>query len=303
VPWVLLLPKTLHDTDPAIFISEVDDKYVVSLSELNGVYFTSSYDEERTSDELKELVKTLSVYNRKAPIKRIFTLNSRIDMEEHYKVLPVLANGDNQLAEGFEVHELYLKVLEHHPDVLNSQVNLLNLLPLPEPADKTKVLVPAAAAMFIISLFVGGYFLIFQGESMEQDNVAGVESEVEETVVESTPSQGSGSDEENTETSTQSSDIVKKDLVIRVENASGINRAASRTQDLLEDIGYTIDSIDTADNMRETTEVLIKDSMEPYRENLVKDLADDFPNLITDVLDDSEADYDVLILLGKNTEI
>ncbi|MBD3366223.1 hypothetical protein GF360_02640 [candidate division WWE3 bacterium] len=311
VPWVSLLPKTLHDADPAIFVATQDEKYVVSLSELNGVYFASSYDEEKSSEELAELVKTLSVYNRKSPIRRIFTLNSDLGLDEDYEVLPVL-NGDSLLSEGFEVHELYLHILQNNPALLNSQVNLLNLLPLPEPANRSKVLVPAGAAVLLVGLLVGSYFLFSDklGLGQPTEDVAGAASEVVEVQESTASNDNGGSDggghsdgERHSELDSESADLNKQDLSIRIENAAGINGAAGRTQGLLEEAGYTIHSIDTAENMRETTEILISPDFDAFRDTLVEDLGEQYPEAVVDVLEDSEAEYNVLILLGKNIEI
>jgi len=299
VPWVSLLPKTLLDTDPAIFVANVEDKYVVSLSELNGVYFAHSYDEPKDSKELEELVKTLSVYNRKKPISRIFTLNSALNLENGYEVLPVLDSGETYLTEGFEVHELFLHVLQENRDVLGSKINLLNLLPLPEPTQKPAILVPVTVSIFLVGLLVGGYFLFFNNPEDSQQTVAGVSSEVSGDTVESTSSEVSAITSEETAVT----ELDKSKLVIRIENAAGITGAAGRTQDLLKEIGYSVDSVDTAENMRETTQVLIREDFKGYKDTLLLDLGDAFPEVLTDVLEEVEADYNVLILIGKNAEI
>ena len=298
VPWVSLLPKTLKDTDPAIFVASVEDKYVVSLSELNGIYFAQSYDAPQNPKELEKLVNALSVYNRKKPIKRIFTLNFSLKLKNGYDVLPVLDGGKTLLTEGFEIHELYLHILQENREILSSKINLLNSLPLPEPTTKSNALVPITAAIFLVGLLVGGYFLFFNKPQDSKEIIAGVSSEVGDLVVESTAS------EETTVNSLQDAkELDKEQLVIRIENAAGITGAAGRTQDLLEEVGYSVASIDTADNMREITQILIKGDFSDYNESLLKDLGDSFPEVLTDVLEDSDVDYNVLILIGKNAEI
>ena len=298
IPWVSLLPKTLKDTDPAIFVASVDDKYVVSLSELNGVYFAQSYDEPKNPKELEKLVKTLSVYNRKKPIKRIFTLNSSLKLKNGYDVLPVLDENETHLAEGFEIHELYLHILQENREILSSKINLLNSLPLPVLKSKSNVLVPAVASVFLVGLLIGGYFLFFNKPQDSDEVVAGVSSEAIDSVVEST-----ASEETTTDSSQGAKELDKEQLVIRIENAAGITGAAGRTQDLLEEGGYSIASIDTADNMREITQILIKDNFSDYKDVLLEDLGDYFPEALIDSLEESDVEYNVLILIGKDSEI
>lgn len=301
IPWVLLLPKTLQDADPAIFVANIEDKHVVSLSELNGIYFASSYDKQKTSAELEELVKTLSVYNRKSPIKRIFTLNSSISLDNDYETLPVFKGEEKYLSEGFEVHELYLHILQNNRDLLTSCINLLNLLPLPEPSTLSTVMVPAALSILLVSVLFGGYLLFFQKSETDIESVAGVASGEIETIEQTTPVENP--EPEESQSSEESQELVKSDLEIRVENAAGINGAAGRTQALLEESGYTVVSIDTAENMRETTQILISQEKQAFRDVLLEDLGENYPEAVTDILEDPEASYDVLILLGRNTTI
>lgn len=300
VPWVLLLPKTLKDNDPAIFVAKINERHVVSLSELNGIYFASSYDEEKDEAELKELVQTLSVYNRKKPIKRIYTLDSDIRLEDGYDTLPVFADTESNFPEGFEVHELYLHVLKTNSDILRSQTNILNLLPLPEPSTASKMVVPAAAAVFVISLLVGSYFLFFNEPPEDPSSVAGIQSDpVNETVI--SENEVIQEVEENEIEEVQ--EVQKEDMEIRIENAAGINGAAGRTQALLEGAGYTVVSIDTADNIRETTQILIDEQLDVLRESLEEDLGELYPDVVFDILDEPEVEYNVLIFLGRNIEI
>lgn len=298
-PWVCLLPKTLKNTDPAIFIANLGEKQVVALSELNGVYFAESYTEEKETSEIEALVRTLSIYKRERPISQIYTLNTSFSIGNGYKVLPVLASEEERLlSEGFEEHELFLKIAQSSPEVLETQVNLINLLPLPAPASPAKVLVPAALSLFLVSLLVGGYFLFF-ADSSSTELVPEESNQVLSETAESTPSAETGEISEGTSEET----LEREDLSIRIENGAGINGAAGRTQEYLEEFGYSIDSIDTADNQYETTQVLIREDMEKYKELLREDLGADFPEPVFDLLEDNEAEYDVLILLGKNISI
>lgn len=302
VPWVSLLPKTLKSTEPAIFLAEVGENQVVALSELNGIYFAETYEESRETSELEALVRTLSVYKRKKPIDKIYTLNTGFSVGTDYTVLPMLSDEEGRLLpEGFEEHELFLKVVSENSDLLQTQVNLLNLLPLPEPSKVSGALVPAGVFMLVLSLLVGGYFLFFEGGASEVPLGAGQEvlSEVSETTA-STPSEEEVSAQAGVEVA---EDLNKEDLSVRIENGAGINGAAGRTQALLEEAGYTVDSIDTADNMYETTQILISEEMTEYRDILKEDLGEDYPEAVVDVLEDSDADYDALIILGKNTTI
>jgi hypothetical protein len=303
IPWVMLLPKTLKDSAPAIFIGAFEGRHTVALSELNGIYFASTYEEEKTDKELTDLVKQLSLYNRSTPIKNVYTVNSAFSIGGQYQVHPILEEESYFGEEGFEVHDLVLKVMKQMPDLLNSQVNMLGLLPLPEVRNKSKALVPMSIAV-LLALLTGGYF-IFRGNSGSSVALVPTSSEVlsEASVVpaESIPEETPVTEETNGKVYT------KDDLVIRVENATEVNGAAGRTQELLEGLGFKVESIGTAPNQLEQTQVLVTEKMMDLKDVIKEALSEDIPVGVVDVLDEldpnGEYSHNVLIRLGKDSSI
>jgi len=55
--------------------------------------------------------------------------------------------------------------------------------------------------------------------------------------------------------------------------------------------------------MREITQILIKDNFSDYKDVLLEDLGDYFPEALIDSLEESDVEYNVLILIGKDSEI
>ncbi|HDQ88715.1 MAG TPA: LytR family transcriptional regulator [candidate division WWE3 bacterium] len=307
VPWVLLLPKTLEDTSPAIFIGTFEDKHIVVLSELNGVYFASSYEKEKTDKELSDLVKKLSLYNRSTPIKNIYTVNSAFTIGGQYQVHPILSEDSYFEEESFEMHDIVLKVIKGSPDLLSSHVNMLNLLPLPE-VRSNKALVPVSAGMAVlVALVIGGYFIFVRGDStppvVPSEVLSG--SDVTLEVPESTPS---ASPEVEKETPPNGKVYTLKDMIIRVENATEVNGAAGRTKEFLESQDLTVESIGTAPNQLELTQVLITPDLMDLKEELKEVLGKNIPMGVVDTLEkldssDEEYSHNVLIRLGKDSSI
>lgn len=311
VPWVLLLPKTLKESTSAIFVGSFENKHTVALSELNGIYFSSSYDEKKTDKELAELVKQLSFYNRATPIRSIYTINSTFSIGDSYQVHPILEKDNYFEQEGFETHDLLLKVMKGMPDLLNSQVNLLNLLPLPAVKSKSGILA-SISAVILLTLLVGGYFFFFKGDSESPATLVPTSDDVlsETSTASSQVEAPSTEAPAQTETAPNGKVYTKKDLVIRVENASEVNGAAARTKTLLEGLGFKVESVGTAPNQLELTQVLITENLMDLKGELKQALGDNIPIEVVDVLDELDSSskeegytHNVLIRLGKNSSI
>lgn len=306
VPWVLLLPKTLPDSSPAIFVGNFDNKYIVALSELNGIYFSNSFEEEKTEAEISDLVRKLSVYNRSSPIQNIYTVNASFSIGGAYKVHPILEQERYLGQEGFEVHDLTLRVLKDYPDILNSYINLLNLLPLPKVRTKTNSLVSASAGVLVVALLLAGFFWGMPKFSKKASlvpvasNVLGGETKV----LESSSTKSSTKEIKENPTNPDNS---KNLVVIRVENATEVNGAAARTKALLESLGYKVESIGTSSTQLEFTQILITEQLMGVKDELKKDLDGKVPVKVVDVLDelspDEEYSHNVLIRLGKDAKI
>lgn len=316
VPWLSLLPKSLSDNNPAIFISKSNGKQVVALSELNGIYFSGVYDKDKTTEELQKLVQELSVYKRSAPIKRVFTINyDDFALDESYQVmgLPIPTNDLVQEAD-YKLHILFRTVLSQHTELLETQLNMLNILPLPmEQKKKSPMVYVGITGVVLMLVAVGVAAYLFLGNSTSSGEVAGDSngdsgSAVIEDAPESTPSgataenvlSGSEPSSEAVSQEPETSNLDKADLAIRIENGAGIAGVAGQTQTTLENLGYTVESIGNSENQeRDNTLIQFKSSKIAFRDILVNDLKDEFEIVFEEGLDEASA-YDVLIIVGKN---
>ncbi len=315
VPWPMLLPKTLKNLEPAIFVNRIENEDFVILSELNGVYHASIYENIVSASDLKKLVKKLSLYKRQKPIDQIYFLAGESDDYKGYKKLPILTGDAMEGYErGMETHSIFEKMLREDDTFLGSCVNLLSMLPLPEPFLQRVPAVPVAVTILLISILVGGYFLFSPDES------SGVVSPSNDILSEQTPLEGMPEDFRGDQVSETTPGgnvggessvlLTKEDLLIRIENASGVNGAAGRTQALLEDLDYEVQSIGTANNMMEDTQIYIDEELYDLKEDLKEDLEDVVDEIIVDFFEGlTEEDleegfnHNVLIILGRNSRI
>jgi len=321
VPWVVLLPRLINDNQPSIFVSKSGDSQLVVLSELNGVYFVGVYEKEKSEDELKDLVQTLSVYKRVTPITKIYTVNcDSFTLDPSYDVLPLSIPGDDvSEAAGYEEHLLMNKVLETNTSLFATHINLLNILPVPE-VEKPQLPVAkiAAGVAVAVLLAVGGYFLLTResggevagdtssggetevvGESTESVSNEVVEESAGEEAVESGAVEVGESSEEPAVEEQPEEELNRADLKIRVENGSGVAGAAGRTRDFLQELDYDVLSIgDATESDLEKTRLEFKDSVENYRDMLIADMSENYElNVAEESLDDI-LEYDVLITVG-----
>jgi hypothetical protein len=163
--WVLMLPKYVGSNESVIFICGVANKPTVVLSELGGVFFVGSYDSKEDQAKLNSLVQELSVYKRQKPIDKIYTFNyPQLKESEGFVVHNVAVPGsDTDEARGFESNLLVNYMLDLAPDAIGSQLNMLNLLPVPAVDKKQTALVKVGApiAAFLIALTIFGGFMFF----------------------------------------------------------------------------------------------------------------------------------------------
>jgi hypothetical protein len=310
IPWPLLLPKSLDTAEPAIFISNQGDRQFVILSDLNGVYFASSYEKKADKKSLKELVSKLSIYNREAPIEKIYSLDSAFTIgASTYDTLPLLQQEDiYSLGEGFELHSVFLRAASADPSILDSSLNALSLLPLPEVKKHPVPVVPLVATLFMVGIIFGSYRLISAGITRPDPVMVGDPADVLGEVVD-VPQPATEVPDVVVEN--PASEVpVKEDLVVRIENGSGVNGAAGRTQIYLEEEGYTVESIGTAPNQIEVTQILVDEAFQDLRDLLKEDLTDITADPVFDVLEELSSDsleegfeHNVLIILGQDSEI
>jgi hypothetical protein len=314
IPWVLALPKYENINDPAIFVCKVDGNQVVALSELNGVFFAGTYQKEKTSKELESLVKDLSFYKRSTPIKCIFTLNydsfSMADYETREINTPDFSSPD-KVPEGFELNTIVNFLLDSDPDLLNNQLNVLNLLPLPVVESKTSTMVIAGSVVGALVLLVGAYFGIrsLGNRNVSTEGQMAQENSQDSTQVlsessENANEQGSGSDVSQPDQNDPNLEVKKGNLKIRIENGAGVSGLAARTKEFLEEFGYTVLTIDTADSKVEETILNFKaDVIGEYETLVTEDMKSAFPEIEVrqDLPEDS--DYDLLIIAGTTSEL
>lgn len=296
VPWLLLLPKYVGTNDPAVFIARIDGSHAMALSELNGIFYSGVSNKEITSDQIEKFVSELSFYKKKTPVKRVYTLNYQSLDVAGYEVAEIgMPPVDVEYDEQFKLNILVEYVVEADPDILFSQNNLLNLMPLPVEVKSNKSIVYVGASAVLIFAGILSFFLFFNKNKSGDSSQMAVDTTQQENVLSERV--------EAPREEAPSPDLKKEELDVMVLNGAGVNGLAARTKTLLEDKGYKVFDIDTADEVREDTLLRFKKDSIAYKALLEEDLKDAFPNIVVeDSLDDGE-DYDLLIIAGTTTEL
>lgn len=291
VPWVMLLPKSVSNAgEPKIFLTNEGDTNVLALSELNGVYHIGNLDEEGA--KLKKMVHELSVYERNNPIKKVYTFGfDKFEMGDEFEVDALDVGG---------THDLFSETLDEN--LLTSQVNLLNLLPLPT---KTKPKVPSAyagVAAVVLLLAVGGYFgyQTLSNQPMPDENDVLSESK-ESTTSEVIEEQAQEEIEEaEDQTEEPALEINKEYLSIRVENGTLVSGLAGRTRDYLSQFGYDVVSIGDADTSeQESAKVSFTEDYAIYADALKEDLEGMYETVEYETDLQPDLGYDALIIVGS----
>jgi hypothetical protein len=300
VPWVSVLPKYVNTKEASIFISGGKGNEMIALSELGGIFFSDTYATEDKKFDLEKTVKELSVYRKDKPIKYIYSLNYEIpEMSDGFVSKPVEFNmGEGVDYKSFETNLLAHFVLDAGEDLDESRVNLLNLLPLPTVERKPMALAKVGAvsgvgvAIFLIGLFVSGVLgtkpngnanqLADMGSTQNSDVLSTQDSPEPEPVIEEP----------------KAPELKQADLTLRVENGSGINGMAAKTQTELEEKDYKVASIGTADSTSASTILRFKKDKLNYQDLVKTDMGETYGTLLVeDTLQDS-AEYDLLIIIG-----
>jgi len=295
-PWTLFLPKLVKINEPAIFILRQDGKQVVALSEFNGIFYSGVYDSDKTVDELQTLVEELSVYKRVEPIKQIFTFNyDAFSLNSDYKVEEIkFPKTELETANDYEFHLMVSYILDNDNTIYKTQLNLLNLLPVPIVSEKIPSYLVTVGVAVGTLFIVGGLFvgITYLGNKNNTSDI-GIEPVV---LSEST---------ETPETSEELSivELQRKDLSIVVHNGAGIPGIAGKTKDFLEQLGYIVSDIGNAEkqNSKNTT-LQFKSSKVSYKDLLSEDLKDNYDVVVTENLDE-DADYDALIIVGSDADL
>jgi len=296
LPFGLILPKT-NGNISSMFVFPHNDSTTAVFSELTGTSFAEKLDKKIALNELIELFWKLSVYNNKGSELNIYSFSNNEHIFGSHKVL-TLGNGD--LEKGYEEIGITKKTLEENVLMLDSQTNLLNLLPAPQVISGKPF--PAMAVASIASiLLVGGVILqltvgfnsIFGKKIPNQENQS-VLAEQNQVPTESpqNPAQE--------EPKKPQKEIKRTDLKIRVENGNGIPGSAGKLKAYLEGFGYNVLPAGNSDrtDYAKTTIKLPKDLVD-YKDMLTNDLRSNYSVEVVDV-SIKPTDYDVLIIAGLN---
>lgn len=290
LPFGLILPKTNTDIS-SMFILPHTDSTTVVFSELTGTSFAEKLDKKIALNELIELYWKLSVYNAKAGGLNIYSFSPNEHIFSSQKALPL---GDGDLEKDYNEIGLTKKTLEENATMLDSQTNLLNLLPVPQIVGGKPF--PAVATASIVSiLLVGGLILqltvgfntIFGATKIPAQENQTVLSDQKIAPAEIKPVE-------------KQKEIKRTDLKIRVENGNGVAGSAGKLKSYLEGFGYTVVTVGNSDrtDYAKTTIKLPKDFGD-YKDLLTNDLKTNYSVEIVDV-DAKFANYDVLIIAGLN---
>ncbi len=296
IPWVLLLPKFLTSNDPCVFLIKNQTRNIIALAELNGIYYCEELGVEKSLEEIRGLVQQLSVYKRNDPINSVYTIaETNVELDPSFEVNPLAGlSGENNEAVGYETHLLAVYLLDMNPDYLSTQINLLNLLPVPVVVKKTTSLVYVGVTVLLLTLLGGIGFWKLNSHQVDETSPNVLSEQVNTPPV--TPTTPSIPEEPVV------SPVVlnKSDLIIRVENGAGIAGIAGKAQTFLEEKGYKVEGIGNADESGRTTTLLrIKDSKKDFEKILVEDLKDTYSTTVAYGLDET-ATYDVLMIVGSN---
>lgn len=303
VPWILTLPKYLGTSEHCVFLSKDNLHKVVALSELNGIYYVKEYNDETALENLDELITNNSVYKYKSSSVNYYQLRGNLDLDEKYNVQPLISQLTDTIPEGYEEHAIVKHIFTQNPELFMSQLNILNLLPVPVVVKSKAPVVYAgvSALVLLLLLGIGGYFgyTRFYNKTdtdLEQGGIVLSENTAQEQPSEQQTNQEQPQDDTNTNTEQQE----PIEVIFRVENGAGIAGLAGNTQTYLEGKEYTVDSIGDADEVgRDTTLLIYNPKLEDQITDIVDDLKQDYDIELQNDLDD-DLDYNVLMIVGKN---
>ncbi len=304
-PWVLFLPKFVEINDPAIFISKIADRQFVVLSEFGGVFFSDVYETDKSTEELQKTVEELSVFKRTNPISKVYLYNyDSFSLNPDFNILQLeIPNSDLEEAKGYEMHLLINYMIKKDKSILASQVNLLNLLPVPVVVEnKNRALVTVAALTLVILAGIGGgLFLLNRSKSrVILENIA-QNDRVLSDVAGSEENQAAEVPKETEEVVEEV--LLREDISVRILNGAGIQGVAGRTQKFMEGLGYKVEGVDNADEIgRQDTLLKIKPEKAKYNKLLTEDMQDFFSTTVEEDLG-SEEPYDVLVIIGTDAKI
>lgn len=294
LPWGLILAKTNHDVS-SMFVFPNNGVNCVVFSELTGVTFAEKFEGKASLEELKDLFWKLSVYNNKKSELNTYTFaRLKSALGPH----PLLVLEEGNLENNFEEIDLVQKTLEKNVSVIDSQANLLKILPVLQVEESKKV--PAVMIATVLSivlvagltlqLTVGFNNILGKGTSDQTQNVLANQDQ--------TPAGSTESAKQEEAKVPQKKEVKRADLKIRVENGNGITGSAGKLKTYLEGFGYNVlepGNSDRSDYAK--TQIKLPKELEDYRDLLTNDLKTNYSVEIVSV-DSKPANYDVLIIAG-----
>jgi len=290
LPFGLVLSKTNNDIS-SMFVFPHNDSSTVVFSELTGISFAEKLDKKIALNELIELFWKLSVYNNKGGELNIYSFSNNEHIFGSHKVLTL---GNGELEKDYEEIGTTKRILEENASILDSQTNLLNLMPVPQ-AERKKPLPAVAVASMLLILLVGGLILQL---TMGFNNILGKKAHDQEnqTVL---AEQNQVPAEPQIPTQPQK-EVKRTDLKIRVENGNGVAGSAGKLKLYLEGFGYNVVTVGNSDrtDYAKTVVKLPKDLVD-YKDLLTNDLKTNYSVEISSV-DTKPADYDILVIAGLN---
>lgn len=306
VSWMSLLPRFTNTNEPSIYITKAAGKQVVALSEFNGIFYSGVYEKDKSAKELQKAVQELSVYKRTEPISKVYIYNyENFSLNPEYQILNLeIPNSDLEEAKGYEMHLLLGYMVEKDKDILTTQTNLLNLLPVPVvQKEKNMALVYAGGAslVLLVALLIGGAILLNKNRGRSQEVLESTAQNTEVLSEDATSREDQMQEEEVIKE--QPVELNREDLTVRIENGAGIPGIAGRTQTFLEEFGYVVESVGNADvTGSNQTVIKMKPKKAAYQDLLKQDMADDFDVVIEEDLAEDAA-YDALIVVGLDAQI
>jgi len=311
IPWILLLPRYVNVNEPSIFICEFDGHDVVAASELNGVFYVDVADRksrEKTTKELQKMIEEASVYKKTTPITKVFLLgNETLNLGSDFEVTKLIVpNGNLENAKGYELHLLYHYMLDLTRDTVESQTNLLNLLPVPVVYKKSPVGVYVASSLGVLLLvggIVGGLMFLKTRNVPQGNQVAQNTKPATAVLSETTANVGQTAPSQNPITEEKKPELKREDLKIRIENGANITGIAAKTRDLLQKLGYTVTGVGNADVVgRQNTLLKFKKDKTDYKEMVLKDMEKNYLDIVVQDDLDVKSAHDLLIVIGTNVK-
>lgn len=295
IPWTVLLPKYAKTITPSIFIVNRDGEQIVSVSEFGGIFYTAVYAQPHSPEEISKLIDEISGHKRSQPITQVFTLNyTSLLLDKLFKVSEISVPVPDVAP------EFVLNVLTNF-EIDNEEANayesdLLRLLPLPVEVHKSNAMVysgAVAAVLLVVGSFLGfmHYKNITSSKEVLGDNKQSSQSvkpvETPVPVVDDTPKV----------------ELKRADLKIRVENAAGVSGLAARTRQFLQGKEYMVTEIDTADTTQEATTLRFTKESIAYKDLVLADLKEKFPNIVVEDTLDAGLGYSLLLLTGTSSTL